>query len=102
MKSNWDQEVPKDAIKAWSALAEELPSLSDITFLHEAVNTEEPLKLYIFCDFVIYAVQGEKSGILFTKGKVAPLKPKSYGIIGSFHCHESIVHNFKNIFRCYN
>ena len=67
MKSTWDQEVPKDTIKAWSALAEDLSTLSDITFSSEAENREEPLKFYIFCDasmyingFVIYAVQRGK------------------------------------------
>ena len=84
MKSNWDQEVPEDTIKKWSPVAEDLYTLSDISFPREAVNTKEPLKLYIFCDsspyaysFVVYAVQGRKSHILFAKGKVAPLELKS-------------------------
>ena len=83
MKSNWDKEILEETIKVWSALAEDLSSLSDITFLRE-VNTEEPLKLYIFCDaslyvygFVVYALLVGKSPILFTKCKVEPLKPKS-------------------------
>ena len=80
----WDEIIIIEDQKIWSNLAENLENLSSLSFPRYSVDKDSPMNLCIFCDessyaygFVAYRVQNTKASILFSKAKIAPMKPKT-------------------------
>ena len=83
-KLDWDDIVSKEFQNLWSALSCDLAKLDSLQFLRFVISEDDLADFYIFCDaskgaygFSVYSVQNSESHPLFSKAKVAPMKPKS-------------------------
>ena len=83
-KVDWDEEISSDSLSKWSALSKDLSQLPSLVFPRFCIDKDKSSELYIFCDsskqaygFAAYNVQEGKSSLIFSKAKVAPMKPKS-------------------------
>ena len=82
----WEDEIDSELKILWEKLHSDLNSLKTISFERSCFETEgSDLSLHIFCDasskcygFVVYVSSGSKTpSILWSKGKVSPLKGKT-------------------------
>ena len=83
-KLNWDDCMGGESQGVWLGLSKDLAKLGELSFPRRAVDSENPFDMYLFTDaspkaygFVAYGVQNQKSCILYSKAKVAPMKKKS-------------------------
>ena len=83
-KLDWDDIESKEFQNLWSALSCDLAKLDSLQFPRFVISEDSLADFYIFCDaskgaygFSVYSVQNSKSHLLFSKAKVAPMKPKS-------------------------
>ena len=83
-KLDWDDIVSKEFQNLWSALSRDLAKLDSLQFPRFVISEDDLDDFYIFCDaskgaygFSVYSVQNSKSHLLYSKAKVAPMKPKS-------------------------
>lgn len=76
--------MPEEFQTLWPALSRDLAKLDSLQFPRFVISEVGPADLYIFCDaskgaygFAVYGVQNGKSHLIFSKAKVAPMKPES-------------------------
>ena len=110
MKLSWDDTVPEQLQHRWNFLAKDLNLLSSLKFPRCTIHENQPASMFIFCDaskvaygFVMYAVQGNTSHLIFSKAKVAPIKSKSLptlellGVFLAIKCLNNVFGVFNHI-----
>ena len=78
-KLDWDDIVSKEIQILWSALSRDLAKLDSLQFPRFVISEDGLADFYTLCEasFAVYSVQNSESHLLFSKAKVAPMKPKS-------------------------
>ena len=67
LKLNWDEEIADEIKNIWSNIVKDLTHLHNISFPRHAVDSDSPLKLYLFYNtlsqaygFAAYGIQNKK------------------------------------------
>ena len=84
-KLKWDQRLPQDLMKLYINLCNMYDMCADKFIVdRQTINSETPANIVCFVDaskmafgFVGYAIQNNKTNLLFSKSKLAPMPPKS-------------------------
>ena len=76
--------MSKEFQNLWSALSCDFAKLDSLQFPRFVISEDGLADFYIFCDaskgdygFSVYSVKNSLSHLLFSKAKMAPMKPKS-------------------------
>ena len=84
-KLKWDEKLPQDLLKQYASVCN-IYDMCASKFIvdRQTVNSESPADIVCFVDasktaygFVAYTVQNNKTNLLFSKSKLAPMPPKS-------------------------